>query len=181
MAAALPIISIAMSVAGPILGGIEKNNAAKAGAKIDEENARLGLLSGEQQALQTRRDERMQAGDMIASQAGSGIELGSGSAADVIAQSAYQRELEILNIRTGATRQANNLYQAAADKRAAGKAAIINGIFGAASKAISGASSLRASNSVSAQTDKEYSYSTGGGTQASATAVPPMRVKGPYM
>lgn len=180
MAVAAPV-ALAMMAASQVIGGIQKNSAARAAATVDDQNAQLSLLDGEQQALQTRRDERQQAGDMIAQQGGSGIEIGSGTAGDLIAESAYQRELEILNIRTKATRQANNLYQDAADKRAAGKAAIINGVFGAAASAISGAGDIRASRTLSAQTSSEYSTMLGGGAEASRVAVPPMRVKGPYM
>lgn len=181
MAAALPVIAIAMQAGGKIIGGIQQNKADRAAAAVDDQNAQLSLLSGEQQALQTRRDERMASGDMIASQGGSGIEIGSGTAGDMIAQNAYQRELEILNIRTRATRQANNLYQDAADKRAAGRQAIFNGLFGAAASAIGGAADIRASRTLSSQTSAEYAAALGGGAQASRAAVPPMRVKGPYM
>lgn len=175
MAAAGPI-ALAMSVAGKVMGGIEENNAYRAQARVDEENARIGLLEGEQGALQTRKDERQQAGDMIAAMGGSGIALGSGSAADVIAESAYQRELEILNIRTRATHQANNLSQSAEDKRKAGKAALVRSLFSAASTALSGVSDMKKQSALSNQADWERRQTMGGGTQS----VPAMRVQGGY-
>jgi len=181
MAAALPVAAIALQAGSKILGGFQQAKGPRAAAAVDEQNAQLTLLDGEQQVLQTRRDERQQAGDMIAMQGGSGIEIGSGSAGDLIAESAYQRELEILNIRTKATRQANNLYQDAADKRAAARAAILNGVFGAVASVVSSAADLRASRTLSAQSGTEDSVMLGGGAQASSAAVPPMRVKGPYM
>lgn len=180
MAAALPVAAVALQVGSKVLGGVQQNNAARAAAAVDEENGRLTLLDGEQQGLQTRRDERQQTGDMIAMQGGSGIEIGSGTAGDLIAESAYQRELEILNIRTKATRQADNFYQEAKAKRKAGKAALINGLFGAAASVISAVGDMRAARTSSAQSGAEYSAALGGGSQASS-AVPPMRVKGPYM
>lgn len=183
MGAAAPAIGLGMSVVGKLAGGVEANRAARANAAIDEQNALLTLLGGEQESLQTRKDERMQAGDMLAAMGGGGLEIGSGSAADVIAESAYQRELEILNIRTKAAGDANNLYQAARDKRAAGKSALIQSVFSAGASAISGISDIRAARVASAQTAKEQGYILGGGNQANLVAgehpprVPQMRLK----
>jgi hypothetical protein len=174
MGAALPIASAAVAAGGKLIGGFAEKKAQYAAAKVDDENARLSLLSGEQDALQTQRDERMASGDMIAALGGSGIELGSGSAADVLAESAYQGEYEVLNIRTRATRQANNAYQQAADKRRAGRNAMIGGMFGAVSTALSAASDIRSSRTAAAQAGAERSAAMGGGT----AAVPQMRVKG---
>lgn len=180
MAAAAPI-AMALSVVGKVVGGIEQNNAARSAAKVDEQNAQLSLLEGEQQGLQTRKDERMQAGEMIAAMGGAGTQLGTGTASDLISQSAYDRELEILNIRTRATEQANNLYQSANDKRAAGRSALIQSLFGAASSAISAVGGMRADNALAGQTATENNYMLGGGTYAaSAGPAPAMRVKGGF-
>lgn len=161
MAAAGPV-ALAMAAAGQLVGGIEQNNAAKAGAKVDIENSRLAVLEGEQQSMQTRRDERGLAGEMLAAMGGGGVELGSGSAGDVIAQSAYQRELEILNIRTRSMGEANNLLQAAADKRRAGKAALIAGVFGAGAMALSGVRDMRAARTARTQAERERVILRGG-------------------
>lgn len=154
MAAAGPA-ALGMQVASGIIQSIETNRAAKAQARVDNENARLSILDGEQEAMQTRRDERMQTGAMLAAMGGGGVQLGSGSAADVIAESAYQRELEILNLRTRATQQANNLYRSAADKRTAGRSALVGGMFGAAATALKGVSDIRAQRTASAQGARE--------------------------
>jgi uncharacterized protein HemX len=106
MAAAAPIIALGLSVGGQIFGGIQANNAAREAAKVDQRNAQKTLLEGEEQGLQTRKDERMQAGEMIAALGGAGTQLGTGTASDLISQSAYDREVEILNIRTRAAQQA---------------------------------------------------------------------------
>ena len=145
-----------MQASAQIIGGIEANRAAKGQARVDTENARLSILDGEQEALQTRRDERMQTGALIAAMGGDGVQLGSGSAADVIAESAYQRELEILNLRSKATAQANNLYQSATDKRAAGKSALTSAMFGAASTALKGVSDMRAQRTMADQRQSEW-------------------------
>lgn len=50
MTAVLPFAAMALQAGGAIYQGISGNNAEKAQARIDEENARLSLLSGEQDA-----------------------------------------------------------------------------------------------------------------------------------
>jgi len=148
MAAAGPI-ALAMQAAGGIVNGIETNRAARAQANVDEENARLSILDGEQQALATAKDARMAAGAQLAGLAADGVALGTGTASDLLAESIYQGELEKMNIRTRATRQAANLQQQADDRRKAGRAALIGGIFGAAASAIKGVSDIRAQRTVS--------------------------------
>lgn len=166
MAAASPV-ALAMAAVGSIVGGVEANRAARAGARADEENSRLTILQGEQEALQTAREERRASGDMLAAMAGSGFEMGQGSFGDLLRESAYQRELEVLNIRTTRTQESNNLLAQASERRKAGKAALIGGMFGAVSTAIQGASQIRSANQQRHQVSKER-----------ASQVPPMRVGG---
>jgi hypothetical protein len=164
--AALAPAALALQVVGGVVGGVEQDRAARAGARVDEENARLALLEAEQQADATRTEERRQAGEMITVMGGSGVQLGSGSAADVLAQSAYQRELEVLNIRRRATREARGLQQAADDKRKAGKAAIIGGLFGAAATALQGVSNIRAQRAAAASAGRGRAAAWGSGGRA---------------
>ncbi len=166
-------IALAMMVAGQVMGGIEANRGARAQAAADEENARRGILAGEQEGLQVMREERRMTGDMIASMAGSGVGMGSGTASDLIEENAYQRELEIYGIRTRAAGEADALYQQAQDKRAAGKAALIGSIFSAGATAIKGASDMRERGRNRDATRAGWTP-TGGGTRT----VPKMRVKG---
>lgn len=142
--AALGPAAIAMQAVGGLVQGEQANKAARASARVDDENARLSILSGEQDALQTAHDERMQAGAQLAAMAGDGVQIGSGSAADLLAESAYQGSLEQFNIRTRAVRQSRNLSQQAADKRTAGRNALIGSMFGVAAGALQGVSNLRA-------------------------------------
>ncbi|WP_298603405.1 hypothetical protein [uncultured Sphingorhabdus sp.] len=153
-AAALPIVALGMQVAGTVAGGIAENKQQRAAARVDDENARLTVLQGEQEALDTRREERSMAGDMIAAMAGSGTML-DGSNADLITQSAYQRELEIYNIRRQRTSQARNLQQSAKDKRRAGRNALIGAGFSAVSTALGGIADIRAGRLMAAQGARE--------------------------
>lgn len=161
-------IGLALAVAGQIKQGADANNAARAAANVDEENARLSILEGEQQALATRRDERMASGDLIAAMAGSGLAMG-GSFSDLLAENAYQRELELLNIRTVRTREANNLNDQARQKRKAGRSALINGFLGATSTALAGVEKQQNQAAVRAQMAVE---------RRSTILVPPVRVTG---
>lgn len=143
MAAVLPFAAVALQAGGAIYQGIAGNNAEKAQARIDEENARLSLLSGEQDAYNILRAERRQAGDALTEMAGSGFSVGTGSAKDVIAASAAQAELEIANRRRQAQGEEANYLASAKAHRSAGKAALIGGLFSAASSVISGASNMK--------------------------------------
>lgn len=154
MAAAAPI-ALALSVAGNVMGGMEANNAARANAAVSEENARLTLLAGEQEAMQTRREERRMAGAMIAAMGGGGAEMGTGTAYDLVMESANQREMEIYGLRTKAAGEARNLMQKAADQRRAGRAALVGSLFSAASSAIGGIGDMRRQAKLDAQAGRE--------------------------
>ena len=162
MGAALPLIAVGAQVAGKVVGGIGQRAELRAAAKVDDANAQLALASGEDDVLQIRRDERAQAGDALAMLAGSGGLIGQGSAADIIADSAYQRELDILNVRKKAYGEFRNNRQAAKDKRKAGRNALIGGVFGAVSTALSGAADMRAGRLAAAQGAKARSARSGG-------------------
>ncbi|MFD1034155.1 hypothetical protein ACFQ15_05770 [Sphingomonas hankookensis] len=169
MAAAAPV-ALAMAAVGSIVGGIEQNRAARAGARADTENARRTILLGEQEALQTSLDQRRNAGDMLAAMAGSGFEMGNGSFGDLLRENAYQQELEILNIRTMRAQEADGLLAQAAERRKSGRAALVGGMFGAVSNALQGASSIRSASQQRFQLRTERAAVLGG--------VPPMRVGG---
>lgn len=163
MGAALPFVAIAAQAIGPIVQGIGKNKEARAAARVDDENGRLSLLSGEQDVSQIMRDERMMAGDALADMGGSGLAVGVGSAADILAESARQRDRDISVRRKQAEGENSNYQQAAKDKRAAGRNALINGVFSAASSALGGANANRNARISSGQASKERTASAGGG------------------
>lgn len=173
MAAALPFIALAVTAGGQVMQGVEAKNGAYAQAKVDDENARLSILGGEQDAWSSRLEERRATGEMIAGQGGSGVEMGSGTAGDLVAENAYQRELEILGIRTKAVRQANNYIQAGNDKRKAGRSAMTQALFGAVAGALQGASNIRAQ-----RISGNNAAAVRGAEAASSYQVPRMTVKG---
>jgi hypothetical protein len=167
-----------LQVGGSLLSGADQKNQYKASARADEENARLTMLQAGYDSAQLRRDERLATGEMIAAQGGSGLELGTGSLADMIAQNAYYRELDILATRRSATAEANALYQSSRDKRKAGNMAMAGAILSAGSAALNGINDMRQQSAVKRQTQKERGYQLGGGTVLTKRA-PPVRVMGP--
>lgn len=155
MGAALPFAAVAMQAAAPMVAAIGENKELRTAARVDEENARLSLLAGEQEVGQTLRDERQLAGDALSAMAGSGVMIGSGSPADIIMESARQREREIIARRGQARGEQRNYLQASKDKRAAGRNALIQGAFAAVSTALNGADSIRQRRVQSHARDRE--------------------------
>lgn len=155
MGAALPVAMIATQVVGGVAKGIGRRKELRAGAAADEANAQLALLEGEEESLAVMRDERAQSGDAMAALAGSGLLVGEGSARDVLADSAFQRELDIMMLRKRAYGQFQNDRQAARDKRRAGRNAVIGSVFGAVSTALQGASDMRNQRLQRQQSERE--------------------------
>lgn len=169
--AAIPLMVV--TAAGQLAGGFAQRAEANAAARVDDENARLTILEGEQNALQTRRDERSIAGDMIAAMAGSGTLL-DGSNADLLAQSAYQREVEIGNIRRQSSAEARNLQREAKAKRRAGRNALIGAGFNAVSTALGGMADIRANRLLAAQGSRERGATLSGAIKIPGRSVPAM-------
>lgn len=133
----------ALQAGAQVAGGIGARNSAYAASRVDEENARLAVLQGEYDASDIMRQERRDAGQALVDLAGSGVLVGEGSARDILEQSAIQREIDVLRARRAAYGEARNYQQQAADTRAAGRASLVNGLFGAVSTAVQGARDAR--------------------------------------
>jgi hypothetical protein len=159
MGAALPIAAVAMSAIAPIVQGIGENSEARAAARADDENGRLSILSGERDVEQVMRDERDAAGEALAIGAGSGLLVGTGSLADIIAASARERDRDIGVRRRQALGEQRNYQQAAKDKRKAGKNAIISGAFNGVANALAGANGMSNAGKRSAASANAAKYS----------------------
>ncbi len=160
--AALPLVAMGVQAVGSIVGGIGANSEARASARVDEESARLALLGGEQDVAEVLRAERMASGEAIASMAGSGAGLGWGSAADILTEGLANRDRDIAALRTRAAGEARNYQQAAADKRAAGRNALIGSVFSAASNALSTAAGIKGGQMIDAQRTRIRTSTLGG-------------------
>lgn len=151
----LAIAAIALKAAAPMLGGFFANKEARAQARVEQENARLSLLSGERDVEDIMRDERQMAGDALAMMAGSGLALGVGSSASVLEESARQRERAIRVRRDQATSESDNYQQAAKDARAAARNAMIMGVVSGVASAIGGVDAMNQQDRSTTQRRKE--------------------------
>jgi hypothetical protein len=177
---------MAVQVVGSVLGGFMEGDALDRQAGVHDENARLALLSGEEQAALSYRDERQVSGEAMAAIGQSGVAVGTGSAAELIHQNAISREVEIANIRNRARGEARNHKIAAGDSRRAATAARIGGIFGGASAALGYEMDRQTQSRERAQRQREWESrrppSRGKGKSASTkqSRRPPSRSKGQY-
>lgn len=144
-----------VGAAGSIYGGFAKSSmynyqagVASVNAKIARQNAEYSRQVGEFKSEQSGMKTRQQLGKVVAQQGASGFRVGEGSAGDVkesvsmlgrseqdvirsdAARAAYGHEVEALNFEAQ-----SNVY------KMAGKAAKVEGFFGAGESILGGASS----------------------------------------
>ncbi|HEX5213318.1 MAG TPA: hypothetical protein VFW22_16455 [Pseudolabrys sp.] len=118
--------------------GLIENQGYREQAARYEENARQSLLAGALQETQIRHQERAVSGQAIVAQAENGVAIGSGSALDLLAQNAVNREVAVLNTRYSADAQAYGYRTKAADARSAGQRAIIGSVISAGTQVLTG-------------------------------------------
>ncbi len=152
MGAAIPYAgaaSVGATALGSIASGYSTSRADKANAQIAQQNAGIARQNatfaaeeGEQTAGVQGQKTRQTAGEQKAGMGASGVSANTGSNVDVQASTAMTGQLDLMNIRARAARQAYGFdtqavgleNQAKIDK-AAGKNAIAEGFIGGATKA----------------------------------------------
>jgi hypothetical protein len=114
MAVALPFIAMAASAAGSIMKGVSSANAAgyqaqiaRNNAQIARQNAAYSAQAGSAQITAAGEKARQQQGNVRAAIAANGIDVNSGSAADV---QVSQRQIGALDVANVAQRAANTVY-----------------------------------------------------------------------
>ena len=112
----LPVAAVALSAAAPIAGGIMESKGLRREAKALDEGARRDESQGAADAVDALRASRMQLGEDMASLAGSGFAIGSGSADDLLSAALIEREFEAMNIRESARLQAEEKRAAARER-----------------------------------------------------------------
>lgn len=125
--AALTAALIGLTVASTANQAISQHKAAKAARKegeynagVSEQQAADAILRGEEAASYTGSQGRSLTGAQRASLAASGVDIGSGSASDVISSDQRANELDIMQIRHNAAREAHGFTVQAEGYRAAG-------------------------------------------------------------
>ena len=127
-----------------IAQGQAAEDAAKYNAKVNENNARSAEYQAQAEAQQVRRRNAAILGRQRAVLSKSGVTL-SGSAEDLMYDSAVQGELEALNVLYAGNVQSGYYQSRARLSRFEGANARTAGYYGAASSVLSGASSAASS------------------------------------
>jgi hypothetical protein len=166
MPAAVPIMiglaagGTAISAIGQIKGGNAAKSQGDFNAAVAEQQAQDALARGTQDEERFRQGVRTLIGSQRASFAGQGVDVGTGSAADVQADAAYLGELDANTIRQNAARTAAGFKVQAENYRMGGSNAQTAGYFGAASTVLGTAGSLLAA---------KYGWGANGGNKLPST------------
>lgn len=113
-----------------LLAGISASQAAGYNARAAESEGLQAQNDGVAAEAQVRDEARYAAGEAIAAQGQSGLQLGTGSALDVLRESALNAELDRMRLRTRAENQRRAKKHEAALQRSAGRSALAAGILG---------------------------------------------------
>lgn len=120
MASAIGAVGVGSSLAGGLLSAFGAASSGQAqqqmynyqsqvatlNAKIDQQNSEYALNQGEVQATQYGERAGQQRGGIIAAQGASGIQVGTGSAADVVRSQKAITTMDLGQIRTNAAKTA---------------------------------------------------------------------------
>lgn len=116
---------VAAQTANAVVGDVKNAKAAKklgdANAAIAEQQAEDAIARGKEGVAQVGQQERSLKGSQRAALAAQGIDIGSGSAADVIANDESLSELDKIAIRRNAQREAHGFELQAAAYRKGGQ------------------------------------------------------------
>lgn len=136
----LAVAGTALNVVGALHSGASESANLEYQAAVSRYNADETTRAGEIEATNSGLRTRAQVGEIKASQAGSGVDVNSGSAADIQAAASQLGALDALTIRSNAARRAfgyrtdaSNLDRGAQDVR-------VSALLKAASSLIGGAS-----------------------------------------
>jgi hypothetical protein len=146
---------VALQAFSSVMGAVEKYGAARQEARALDENARRTDYDGAIQGQEMRMESRAAIGEQLAAGAASGVAIGTGSALDLIGESAQEAEFEILNLRRQAADQSANLrYQAKVTRRGA-TSALFRDLINTGSQAASAASGAGDAAALSAARGRE--------------------------
>lgn len=137
--------SIVASTVVDAVGKVKAGNAAKKvgdfNANVAEQQAEDALTRGVEKEQTFRQGVKTLIGSQRAGYAAQNVSVESGSAVDVQADAAFLGELDALQIRTNAQREAWGYRQDAENARLGGQSASASARWGAASSVAAGAAS----------------------------------------
>jgi hypothetical protein len=126
-----------IGAAGSIISGIGQYQEARSEAKADRQNARLAAEQGMSEAALIRERARRISGQNRAAIGASGVDI-SGSFLDALNDSDINAELDAQSALWNREVEASNYRSRAAQSRRSGAGALLGGVFGAGSAALSG-------------------------------------------
>lgn len=170
MSAAAPI-ALGLQVVSQLAGASAEASALRHNSAVDAENARLAELGGALRGEAIRREERRISGEALARQGESGVQVGTGSALEILRQNAIEREYDVLAARYSAAGEANALRDQASAKRRAAEGALLRGVLGAGAAALTGISDIRNTQALARATSAYRAATVPGG---SAMPIPGM-------
>jgi len=133
----VPIAAAAVSAAGSLVSGVSQYSQGKSEAAYASTNARLAAQQAQSQAQVIREKARRLSGQNHAAIGASGVDI-SGSFLDAIADSDIDAELDAQTALWNGKIDAMNQRARAKASKAAGRSALVGGIFGAGTSAVSG-------------------------------------------
>lgn len=132
-----PLAVAAVQAVGSVVSGISQSSQAKSQAAYAKANAGLAEQQAESQAAVIREKARRLSGQNRAAIGASGVDI-SGSFLDALADSDIDAELDAQTARWNGKLEAMNQRGQANASRASGRSALVGGVFGAGSSAVSG-------------------------------------------
>ena len=135
-------VGLVMGAVGQVQQGKQAKATAKYNAAIESQRAADTEERGRNEEARIRREGEGAKGRQIAQLAANGIEISTGSASDLIADTAMMTELDALTVRSNTEREAAGLRSSSESLLAQGSNAQSNANFGAAGSLISGAASV---------------------------------------
>jgi hypothetical protein len=133
----IPIAAAAVSAAGSLVSGISQYGQGKSQARYADANAGIAEQQADSQAAVIREKARRLSGQNRAAIGASGVDI-SGSFLDALADSDIDAELDAQTALWNGKLEAMNQRGQAKAARAVGTSALVGGIFGAGTSALSG-------------------------------------------
>jgi hypothetical protein len=133
----IPIAGAALSAVGSIASGLSQQSEARRQAAYLNANADLAERQGQSEAQIIREKARRLAGQNRAAVGASGVDI-AGSFLDALADSDIDAELDAQTALWNGKLEATNYRAQARSAKASGRSALLGGVFGAGTSAISG-------------------------------------------
>lgn len=137
-------ISASVSALGNLFSGESRAQAHEYNTQIAMQNAIIARQQGEAAAEAQSRDTKRKMGSIVANYGASGVMTDSGSALEVLADSARMAMLDNLTIKYNSNMKALSIAMQGDMERSAGKNARTSGLLGAGASVITGAGYFKA-------------------------------------